>query len=1332
MIAGVFIGLTVAVLGQTPSANHIGTLAGGLRSPARLAVGDDGTVYVTDPFLREVHRFGADGTPLSPRWSVPEGPIGIAVDTDGQFFVSLRDAPGVAVYDAAFTRTGLLGDANPLVAFVRPTDIDIAGDTGRIYVLDSGGDRVYGFEPDGTLALVFGSHGELHAQFQYPSALSVDEVGQRLVVADQDNFRIQVFSTSGLYLTRFGHRIKFTVGGGEEGWIVRPLGIEVDAAGRTYVADAMMNTVRVFDTGGRELSKIIDYNLGPNALRTACDLALSPDGSRLYVVSTNTSSVEVYASPEWTSGAVGVAEVFPIVETGSNDTAYDVARRLSSRVRGEKQWRDAPLRDVVDGGSGPDDGIAAPGAGYDGPHMIDATVVCGRCHDVDGQPGGHPGLLEGQVVLCASCHSGGGQAMMLPVYEIDAADPFGTNPAAVDGMGRSHAWGVAAVNALVDSVGPAPGSPMENYLDGGLIKCSTCHNQHNSDADPPYLRRHNDTDQMCKECHAPRNEGPGGRGTHPVGFAYPGGTGEFPPADSLGRVFIKNGNVECMTCHGIHGADSGGANGGFGDGNLLRAANDGSLCIECHANHTPHTTSGTWQPTCGDCHEPHDPSSENLALVATSVLNQTLGSPFPVVFTARSGANSFDDGDPAADDGICQVCHTQTRYHKHDGTGTAHNNGSTCTSCHTHDNGFIPEGGVSCIGCHSTPRDNGDGIPLGGRPAVVNVDGSGGHHLVDAVLSDDDCIVCHEMSGHQQGTVRLWLDPNDPVAPLPLTGDPSELVPFCSSCHDMMTHPVIHATPSTWDPVCTECHELHDPANANRALVRDVVRNETLGQDMPVVFTARVGPNSFDDGDPAANDGICQVCHTQTLHHRFDGSVPAHNDGTDCTGCHPHLDGFYPSAASCQDCHNVARGARRPVIGEFALASHHLQGPALDDADCLICHDMSRHQQGNVRLKNVDDPSNLSASIVLNGDPRTDPVEATKLEPFCLACHDGDAAGGAAPFSDGIVPAAIDQTLWNGASHRVAAMTCLGDGETFGCHATGHGSAKRMLLAPFDASQPPVAGDPLREEEGLCYSCHDTDGPAGTDVEAMFAGASHHNVSAAEQVDGSKVECTNCHNPHTASASAKLVNPDTGGVWTGTGPSFCLACHDGAPPVGVSFPPTAQGTGYDKSSFGGTTHSVRLGGNACRHCHEDHGSVYPSMMRGQYVMTDNNASEPGDGDYALCWKCHDETNITAADNAFNDLHEKHVGGEDAPCIICHNVHGGADFGEPGLIDLGYSAGAGYDVQFIDGRDASTAFWVDYAQNTGNCYLACHDQDHTPENYNRLPKPFVDCALCHTP
>ncbi|UCC28734.1 MAG: hypothetical protein JSU86_11090 [Phycisphaerales bacterium] len=755
------------------------------------------------------------------------------------------------------------------------------------------------------------------------------------------------------------------------------------------------------------------------------------------------------------------------------------------------------------------------------------------------------------------------------------------------------------------------------------------------------------------------------------------------------------------------------------------------FCSACHnrADYAVHQVSGDWQPACTACHDLHDPDGINLTLVSGLVYNRTLDIDKAVVFSGRTGSGSFDDGDPTVHDGICQVCHTDTFYHRHNGAGPAHFDGEDCARCHPHNAGFMSTDETSCLICHSRPQ--------GDRRAITDASGTGGHALQGGVLVEADCAVCHEMTRHRQGAVRLWGDPNDPSSVIELGADPSvdavaagQLIPFCEACHEDVDF-AVHQVSGDWQPACTACHDLHDPASANLALVSASIRNQTLNIDKPVMFSSLTGLGSFSTSSAVDPDGICQVCHTVTMFHLHDGTGAPHQEGEDCTACHTHDTGFVPDASvSCSICHSLAQGARRPIGGEFDLASRHVRGEAIGNADCTVCHEMTAHQQGRVRLRNVDDPENPASVIGLSDSPLSSPAQAARLEPFCLACHDADGARGAAPFTDGAIPPPIDAGLWASASHGWGQMSCFGNGRVFGCHGTGHGSMKADLLAPWDASQPTLEGDMLREQEGLCYSCHDADGPAATDIESQFALATRHNVSSLDQADGSAVECTHCHNPHEVTNATSLTDPDSGRLWTGSSEAFCLTCHDGSPPAGVSFPPTSPGTGFDKSVFVGTTHDSELGESSCRHCHRPHGSSHLAMLKDRYVVADYNEYSTGDGDFAACWLCHDEEDTIERENAFEYRHEKHVKDERSPCIICHDVHAGYDATEPGLIDMAYAVRRGYDSVFISGADGSTSFWIDDWENEGNCLVTCHEEEHDPQDYDPESLDTTDCSACH--
>ena len=354
--------------------------------------------------------------------------------------------------------------------------------------------------------------------------------------------------------------------------------------------------------------------------------------------------------------------------------------------------------------------------------------------------------------------------------------------------------------------------------------------------------------------------------------------------------------------------------------------------------------------------------------------------------------------------------------------------------------------------------------------------------------------------------------------------------------------PIHNGTKHTTPTSCWSCHDHEGEALGNLEMIPRSRTGAANATTRPVVFTARTGAKSYADGD-ATYDGVCEVCHTLTSQHRFDGSTGKHNAATNCTNCHKHDTGFQGSGR-CTTCHNQTQGTRRAIVPDFNNMAHHVNWQAagypvadsIPDADCTICHDQSEHQLGRVRLWNTDQPGNLATVITLTGNPNTTTAEATKLEPHCLSCHDANgAAGDTIPFSDNVVRPRIDATIWSSALHATSPLVpagCYGDG-TNGCHATAHGSQKRHLLAP--AATLATAPDYATEEEGFCYVCHDGS-PATKNIQAEFAKGTnnnattpptiyHHPVVNSQKPTGRSVECVSCHNAHVAQADAVAPTP---------------------------------------------------------------------------------------------------------------------------------------------------------------------------------------------------------------
>jgi predicted CXXCH cytochrome family protein len=558
-----------------------------------------------------------------------------------------------------------------------------------------------------------------------------------------------------------------------------------------------------------------------------------------------------------------------------------------------------------------------------------------------------------------------------------------------------------------------------------------------------------------------------------------------------------------------------------------------------------------------------------------------------------------------------------------------------------------------------------------------NLHGASFPQLQDYAVTEDLCFSCHGDSGVEPDSVLrdgVWVP-----------------IPKGVAIHDGPKH----AQPTS----CWNCHDHEGEAGSNLKLIPALLTTPNSGV-RDVLFLAFTGPNSFADGDSTLT-GVCEVCHTQTNYHRNTLGDPAwrqHNAAADCTTCHPHQDGFQPTAGGCTACHKTSQdngdgvpvGGRRAIVAEFDRTSHHVQiglpGDSVPDSDCQACHDQSRHQQGNVRLWDWNSPGDTGAAIVLTGDPATSSTEAAKLTTFCLGCHDADGANGSPPFSDNATPPALDPAAWNASSHETSAVIvgCFGDG-TFGCHASGHGSEKRKLLAPPDV--PATAPALAEEEEGFCFNCHDADGPASTDIAGKFAATikwvtapvgefnntelnDRHDVQySAASTSGAKIECTSCHDPHAANASQKVIpDPDPAdgrtpgeGFLTVTGGDYmtewCLECHDDSYAPGVTAPTTtlqdiyttvvgnradAMGEGSGgatlKPGYGWTSGKNGNMTVPCLSCHDPHvsGNLFhavetvmsfdgttPVPSDGpSYAITDNNTTDQTINSYYWCNTCH--------------------------------------------------------------------------------------------------------------
>jgi peptidylglycine monooxygenase len=157
---------------------------------------------------------------------------GKIVDAHGIFAIGERilvvdrDAHEVQEYDIYGNLKQVLGQRHHpafQAPFNAPTDVAIAAN-GDIYVADGyGNSTVHRFSDDGKLLRTWGKPGAGRGEFTTPHAVRVHPDG-RVLVADRENNRIQVFTAEGEYLDQWHD-------------LYKPMDLYIDQVGMVYVSD---------------------------------------------------------------------------------------------------------------------------------------------------------------------------------------------------------------------------------------------------------------------------------------------------------------------------------------------------------------------------------------------------------------------------------------------------------------------------------------------------------------------------------------------------------------------------------------------------------------------------------------------------------------------------------------------------------------------------------------------------------------------------------------------------------------------------------------------------------------------------------------------------------------------------------------------------------------------------------------------------------------------------------------------------------------------------------------------------------------------------------------
>ncbi len=262
-----------------------------LIAPRALAFAPDGTFYVTDTGSHMVYHLDENGTILhqwggysaavagTPAPGLFNEPWGVAVGPDGSVYVSDTWNGRIQKFtaDGKFLTTwGTFGmGATPLELYgPRGLAVDAAG---RVFVADTGNKRILIFDANGNYLSQFGSWGAGPGQFDEPVGIAIDSQGL-VYISDTWNQRVQVFAPAEDGLT-FTPVREWDIHGWESQSLENKPFIAVNAQGHVFVSVPEMSRILEFDAEGKILRAWGEYGVQPNQFGLPSGLAVDAQGN---------------------------------------------------------------------------------------------------------------------------------------------------------------------------------------------------------------------------------------------------------------------------------------------------------------------------------------------------------------------------------------------------------------------------------------------------------------------------------------------------------------------------------------------------------------------------------------------------------------------------------------------------------------------------------------------------------------------------------------------------------------------------------------------------------------------------------------------------------------------------------------------------------------------------------------------------------------------------------------------------------------------------------------------------------------------------------------------
>lgn len=730
-----------------------------------------------------------------------------------------------------------------------------------------------------------------------------------------------------------------------------------------------------------------------------------------------------------------------------------------------------------------------------GIYTKDSKVICSTCHST------HKAKADGLLVtensdnkLCYTCHNNkkeiaGGKHDMLTAKGFRTKDGKTAQQAGTCGSCHApHGWSAGFAG------------------DGDLLTkgCVSCHTEGAVGA-----KKIIDTKKF----------------NHPVGKGLKKDmqkNEKLPLFAKIVRFFTTMGSdqsktdVNCSTCHDIHGKNP----------NALRiGVENGTLCITCHKEKemiakTSHGDKKN-EKSCMSCHKVHNSDSERLLTVAVNDgcldCHKVGGSGEKKLIGEHSHPVNMKTkmqmtGDfKLTKDGTftCVSCHDP---HKQSKKGTVKDfmrggfadQDSFCSACHQtqkeiagtdHDMRKTDKEAV-CASCHSVHN----------AKTPVNM------MTVEYAYKtkDDNCIACHNPKGHADkktvsgGHKTGKIDKYQKYEKNLTKDKDGNYYIYCSTCHTVHSNGPKKGAEGTVQNsfldkklmskggFCAGCHEDKQSFDKSPHNVNKFEKN-----------TEKVNKLK------AANDtcGACHEVHGNGGYYLFDKSM-----GKDFEKI-------------CASCHSDSGIASKTAI----TSSHKMNVKPKKNMDIYL-------QDGNIVCATCHEPHGPEKGMLRDMGEKN----------ICFACHE-------------------DQKLVDMTKHNLAKLDYLNENDKkkaaanvcYACHTPHNFHKENRLMWAYK----PNGKEPFAFE--MCSDCHKTDGvgykkiPVETAHDRIFKIFPYRekfkenlfNDKGLVSAEGS-ITCQSCHNPHVWKAGGSMTaaynvegDPTNSFLKSGVKDKFCAVCH---------------------------------------------------------------------------------------------------------------------------------------------------------------------------------------------